>query len=92
MRGVIRENILSWKYQKQATTAALNGEDALMLLPTALRKSWKYQVLPFLSVGLFHLSRILIGNFAGVLILNFVPDWESEILNQSSLPTNSSEN
>ena len=33
------ENYMFLKYQKQAITAALNGEDALMLLPTALRKS-----------------------------------------------------
>ena len=27
------------KYQKQAITAALNGENPVILLPTALRKS-----------------------------------------------------
>ena len=27
----------------------LNGEDALMMLPNALRKSWIYQVLPFMA-------------------------------------------
>ena len=46
-KGVIIENILLLKYQKQAITSALNVEDALMLLPTALMKSWIYQVLPF---------------------------------------------
>ena len=39
--------MLSLKYQKHATTGALNGEDALMLLPTASGISWIYQVLPF---------------------------------------------
>ena len=33
VRGVITENLLL-KYQKQAITSALNGEYALMLLPT----------------------------------------------------------
>ena len=55
-RGVIRENILLLKYQKQAITAALNGQhnqsniknDTVMLLPNALKKSWIYQMLPFI--------------------------------------------
>ena len=47
-RVVVIENILLFKYQKQATIAALNGEDVLMLLPTVLKKSWIYQVLPFI--------------------------------------------
>ena len=47
MRGVITENMLSLKSQKHATTGALNGEDVLMLLPTASGISWIYQVLPF---------------------------------------------
>ena len=47
-RGVITENILLLKYQKQAITSALNGKDAFMLLPTALRKSCIYQVLAFI--------------------------------------------
>ena len=38
-RGVVIENILLLKYQKQAITTTLNREDVLMLLPTALRKS-----------------------------------------------------
>ena len=44
-REVITENIIYLKYQKQAIAAALNREDVLMLLPTALRKLWIYQVL-----------------------------------------------
>ena len=55
-RGVITENILLLNYQKQAITAALNGQynqtnvkiNALVLLPNALRKSWIYQMLPFI--------------------------------------------
>ena len=51
VRGVITENILLLKYQKQAITAAFNAEDALVLLvllPAALRKLWIYQVLHFI--------------------------------------------
>ena len=55
-RGVITENILLLKYQKQAITAALNVQynqwnirnNILMLLPTALRKLWIYQMLTFI--------------------------------------------
>ena len=38
-RTVVTENILLLKYQKQATIAALNEKDVLMLLPIALKKS-----------------------------------------------------
>ena len=38
-RGVITENMILSKHKKQAITAAFNGEDALVLLPTVLRKS-----------------------------------------------------
>ena len=47
MRGVIAENIMLLKYEKQAITALLNGKNNLMLLTTALEKSWIYQVLLF---------------------------------------------
>ena len=46
-RIVVTENILLFKYRKKATIAALNGEDVLMLLRTALKKLWIYQVLHF---------------------------------------------
>ena len=36
--------------------------------------------------------KFLTGNFTGVPIMNFRPDCESEIVNQSGLQTNSSEN
>ena len=81
-RGVITKKVLLLKYQKQARTASLNMEDALMLLPTALRKLWIYQVLPFivsrniLPIG----NKFLIGDFDGMLIINFFPDLESEIV------------
>ena len=62
--------MLLLKYQKQAITAALNGQynqsniknNTLMLLPTALRKSWIYQILPII------VSRDIlpIRNFTGV--------------------------
>ena len=63
-----------------------------MLLPTALRKSWIYQLLSLLSVATLRPSEIkfLIGIFTGVPIINFILDWESEIANQSGLQTNSS--
>ena len=43
--AVITENVLLLKYQKQAIKTALNWEDTLMLLPSALRKSWIHRVL-----------------------------------------------
>ena len=48
MRGVIKENILLLKNKKQAVAAALNGKNVPALLPTALRKSWIYQLLSFI--------------------------------------------
>ena len=48
VRVVVTENILLFKYQKQASIAALNEKDVLILLPNALKKSWIYQVLPFI--------------------------------------------
>ena len=46
-RAVITENVLL-KYQKVTIAAALNREDALMLLPILLRKLWIYQVMLFI--------------------------------------------
>ena len=57
-----------------------------MLLPTALKKCWIYQVLRFTNNLNF-----LIGNFTGVVIMNFIPGWESEFVNQAGLETNLSE-
>ena len=66
-----------------------------MMLPTALSKSWIYQMLPFIvsqDISLIGNKVPLIGNFTGVAIVNFIPDWESETVNnQSGLQTNSSE-
>ena len=47
-----------------------------------------------LSVGRLRRSGIkfLIGNFTGVPIVNFIPDWESETVNQSGLQTILSKN
>ena len=65
-----------------------------MLLPTALRKWWIYQVMPLIVIW----NSSPIGNkvsdreFTGVLIMNFVLNRESEIVNQSGLKTHSSEN
>lgn len=42
---------------------------------------------PLLSVG-----TLPIWYFIGMSIVNFIPAWKSEIVNQSDLQTNSSEN
>ena len=34
----------------------------------------------------------MIGNFSGAPIMNFIPDWESEIVNQSGVQTSLSQN
>ena len=75
-----------------AITTALNGEEAIALLTTGLKKSWMYQVWHLLSVAALHRSRIkfIISDFNGVSIINFVPDWVSEIVNLPDLQTNSS--
>ena len=93
--GVITENIMLLKCQKQAITVALNGKDALMLLSAALEKSWIYQLLPFI------VSRNTLP------IRNKFPDREFYLsvdhefysrlgiwscVHQSGLQTNSSEN
>lgn len=75
---VIIENII-FKYQNQVNKAASNAENVLALLPTASGKWETYQIWLF--------SRIVIRD-TGVSILNFIPDWESEVLNQVSLQTN----
>ena len=83
VRGVITKNILLLKYQKQAIKAALNRDDVLMLLPTALRKSQMYRLLPFIvsrdtsPTGKNTLDR----KFYWSAIVSFIPDWESEIKN-----------
>ena len=64
MRGAITENMSLLKYQKQLTSVVLNREDANMLLPTALRKSWILQMFPFI------VCRITSP------IENKIPDWE----------------
>ena len=94
-RVIIAENILILKYLKHATTAVLNEKDTLMLLPISLRKPWMYQVWPIIvsrDTSAIWNKKFLIGNFTGVLIMNFVPDWESEIVNQFHLQTSLSEN
>ena len=49
--GVITENTLLLKYEKQVITAALIKEDALMLLPTASGKCGYTKCCPLLSVS-----------------------------------------
>ena len=84
MRGIITGNILLLKYQKQVIAVALKGEDACMLLPIALRKSWIYQVLPFIvtrdtsPIG----NKVSDQKFFWSADMNFIPDWKSEIVYQ----------
>ena len=102
VRGAITVDILLLKYQKQAVTAVLNSQynqsntknNTHMVLPNALRKSWMYQMLLFIVSRDISQSEIkfVIGNFTGVSIMNFISDWESEIVHQSVRQTNSSEN
>ena len=42
---------------------------------------------PILSVGTIHRlnNQFLMGNFTGVPIMNFIPDWESDIVNKPGL-------
>ena len=88
------ENTLLLKDQKQAITGALNGEDVLILLPTALRKPCiyiKYKVLPFIvSLDTSPFKNKAPGwEFTGLPIMNFIQDWEPEIVDQFGLQTNS---
>ena len=80
VRGVIEENTLL-KYQKLAMTIVLNEKGVLMLLPNAFEKSAIYQVLPIIISTGHLIDRFLIGNFTGVSIMSFIPDWESETVN-----------
>lgn len=54
-----------------------------MLLPNFLRKSWIYQVLPFIVIrDTLPIGNIfLVENFTGVPIMNFIIDWEPETVN-----------
>ena len=64
-----------------------------MLLPTALIKLWIHQVLSFIvnqEISLIRNIKFLIGNFTGVPILNSIPGWQSEIVNQSGMQANPS--
>ena len=91
-RRVITESrLLLLKYQKQVITPMLNGEDFVVLFPTALRKSWLNQV----SAGTLHLS--------GIKVLGPEFYWSADheyytrlgiwnIVNQSGLHTNSNKN
>ena len=65
-----------------------------MWLPTVLRNRKYTNWCLLLSVRRLRQpgNNFLIGNFTGVPIVNFIPDWESEILNQSGLQRDSSEN
>ena len=78
------------KQQKQAIIATLNGEDVLMLLRSALRKSWIYQVLPFIvSQGSSLVGSKMLGR---EFYWSFVQGWESKIVNQPGLQTDPPEN
>ena len=65
-------------------------EDTFLLLTIALKKSWIYQVRPLISsTPLISSSptknKVPNREFTGVPIMNFMPDWEFENLNQCGL-------
>ena len=71
------------------------GKYTIILALTVRRILWIYQVLSFVvSRDTSHRSEImlLVGNFTGVMVMNFIPDWESVIVNQSGQQINLSEN
>ena len=88
-RVLVTENILLFKYQKQAAKAALN-ERCPYIVTYCLRENREYTK-SFAVVETLHRSRkkFLIGNFTGVPMIYFSPDSESEIIDQSGLQTNS---
>ena len=65
-----------------------------MLLPATLRSSWIYQVLHFIVSWDISTIRGKVPDrkFPEQPIMNVIPDWESEIVNQCGLQTNMSEN
>ena len=65
-----------------------------MLLPTALRKLWIYQMLPFIVSRDISpiMNNVPDQDFFWSVIMNFIPDWESKIVHPSGLQTNSSQN
>ena len=72
--GIIKQNLLLSKNQKQAITTASNWENILASLPTTLIKLWTYQLLPFIvSSGHFmdqernSWSGILLKCWSGIL-------------------------
>ena len=94
-RGVITENILLLKYKMQEITAALSGKMPLccyLLIPSENRRYAKRCLLLSFETLRWSGIKFLIGNFTGVPIMDFILNWESEIVNQSGLQANSSEN
>ena len=83
------------KYQKQTIAAELNGGrcpyvstyclGSIVDIPSAEL---------YCKFGIIHRSwiKFINWNFFGVPIMNFVPNWESQIVNQPSNQKNSSEN
>ena len=83
-RRIITEILLLLKYQKQTITAVLMGKMLLCCCYLLSLEDREYtKSYPVLSVWTLHRLGIkfLIGNFAGLSIMNFIT--ESEIVNQS---------
>ena len=59
-------------------------EDTFLLLTIALKKSWIYQVRPLISSSPTK-NKVPNREFTGVPIMNFMPDWKFENLNQCGL-------
>ena len=95
VKGVIAENILLMKYQKQVISATLKGERCPYIVTYCyLLKSWIYQVLPFIVSWDTSANRSIVSNweFYFYAIFNFLPDRGSETVNQSELQISSPEN
>ena len=60
-----------------------------MLLSTTLRKSWIYRVCPFISIQDASLigSKVPDREFYWSAIMKFIPEEESEIVNESGIQT-----
>ena len=83
------------KYQKQTIAAALNGGRCPYVSTYCLGNIVDISSAElYCKFGIIHRSwiKFMYWNFFGVPIMNFVPNWESQIVNQPSNQKNSSEN
>ena len=83
------------KYQKQTIAAALNGGRCPYVSTYCLGNIVDIPSAElYCKFGIIHRSwiKFMYWNFFGVPIMNFVPNWESQIVNQPSNQKSSSEN